>query len=519
MKLRILLAMIAAVLLVPALSAQTAIPQAPGFDGIKSKAAKGTSGLFGSEVDNVQDVNDFGSVEFTKGFGYLAAGTELTDTGIGFATKLGGLFLGLTYDGNIWSGSSTSLKTDGKENDSFPGWTISDIDGRITFDNWFNILVGNEAIGGIKVTFALNDFRTEARVDKYDDPVIVPATNDKLVDTDGDILAGLTYGRNFALGGGTLKPEISLGASFNNNSVEATKAGVGNFFGKTSKFTRNSNGSHFTNLFVKVGADYVFAPNGNVTSTLKAYYALRVDLAPEFTTKATNWTVVDATDPIGDLLGVVPGTEVESVKKVDTDTWITHNLKVHFKKSYAIDERWSAAWLAGGVLGFGSREQKAKSYTYKFFGDDTKYDVYAPVNQETFPGWHPEDQKKPITTSVFNINPQAAAAFKYNFASKPFSLFAGIGLSTAFQIQTVEQSRQSGGARNSNDKYVKDETTTLTATGLTTNFGLGGTLKPTESFAIDMLLSNNSGTNFDNNFNFGFNATDIVIEFLASLKI
>jgi hypothetical protein len=171
MKLRILAAMILAALIVPALSAQ-----------VTSYTSLITGGLFGTYVDDIQDVNDYSGVKFTTGIGYAGSRPGGGLSG-GFATNIGSLFLGLGYSGDLWSGTSTSITIDGDPADSLAAGGI------VTFDNRFDILLGNSSFGGIKITLGLNDFGSDT------DENNTGAVDQKRIDTTGSILGQAAWGK------------------------------------------------------------------------------------------------------------------------------------------------------------------------------------------------------------------------------------------------------------------------------------------------------------------------------------
>ncbi|MDR2943361.1 MAG: hypothetical protein LBV17_12310 [Treponema sp.] len=83
--------------------------------GPESNQKTATAGVFGNDVDNYMNVNDFGDVQFAKWFGFLhgandgPAGSFRVD--LGYATKLSGLYLGTRYKGNVLSFNKTVATT------------------------------------------------------------------------------------------------------------------------------------------------------------------------------------------------------------------------------------------------------------------------------------------------------------------------------------------------------------------------------------------------------------------------
>jgi hypothetical protein len=461
MKRRIIIAAIVAVLIVPALSAQILpIPDLLDINGTESNTSRVTQGLFGTDVDDVQDVNNYSNVEFTRAFAFANAGT-IGGVGGGYATRLGNLFLGVTYNGNLWDGNDTYTKHDGDPSDTANfTWGAPDI----TFNNRLDVLIGSESFGGIKLLVFFEDFGR--RTNKNE----VTPTNSKEVSSTGSIYLAGVWGKNFTLGEGTLKPEFGLAVQFDVDGNE--KYSVGS--------TSATYKAGYTSIALRAAADYEFAPQGNVATTLSGDYTFVLNLKPSPAYEAKNYAIVSG-DPLSGY--GLTGT-LESVELSDKGAYIMNRLNASYSKRYEINERWSAAWKAGAGLGFDFEEEKY-SGSYRIGGSTTNVD---------------DDG---TATTTFSIEPTAAAAFKYKFASKPFSLNAGVALDTGFAV------------RKENDKANKDITTTYDFDDLTATFGLGGTLNPMENFTIDMYLNNALGSNF----NFTFNANNISIGLMLSLKM
>jgi hypothetical protein len=75
-------------------------PDKPDKPAPESNTSKATFENFGTDVDNYLDVHSYGDVEFDKWFGFGAYDTGL-NLGLGYARKLGGIYLGAFYTGNV----------------------------------------------------------------------------------------------------------------------------------------------------------------------------------------------------------------------------------------------------------------------------------------------------------------------------------------------------------------------------------------------------------------------------------
>jgi hypothetical protein len=449
MKLRIITAMILSLLIVPALSAQ-----------VTSFTSAVTQGLFGTYIDDIQDVNDWSTVDFNNVIGY--AGARATGISGGFGTHLGSLFLGVGYSGDLWNGTVTTTTIDGDAADTVPS------SGIVTFDNRFDVLLGSGSFGGLKISLALNDFGSDT--DKNE----VGGADEKQVDTTGSILAGVTWGKNFSLGGGTLKPEFGLTGTFALASIEITD-GVAN----SSSTTKNP-ADNYTQIALRAAADYEFAPNGNATTTLSGEYIFGIRLKPGTVYEGKN-------DSASGLYGTTFG--ASDFESSDKGAYITNDLNLGYKQSYDIDRNTSVAWKAGAELGFDFRETK-------YSGTQTIAGVTSDIDQ------------KGTATTVFSVSPLAAAAVTYKFAGKPFSVNAGVGIRAGLTITSVENKDFTPTTKRVETTYAYND--------LTPNFAIGGTLSPSDSLLLDLRLT--GATNIGN-FTFIFDANNIVVAFLLGFKM
>jgi hypothetical protein len=334
------------------------------------------------------------------------------------------------------------------------------VGGIVTFDNRFDVLLGSDSFGGIKISLALNNFGSDTDENK------IGGADQKRVDTTGSILAGVIWGKNFSLGGGTLKPEFGLNAILALGSIEETNSVT------NSSTTTKDPASNYTQISLRAAVDYDLAPKGNATTTLSGDYTFSIRLKPATVYEGKN---ASASGQFGVPLG---SGDFESS---DKGAYITNALNLGYKQSYDIDGNTSVAWKAGAGLGFDFNETKYEGSYGSTSIDD-----------------------KGTATTTFYVNPLAAAAFTYKFAGKPFSLNAGVGLGAGVKITNVE---------NKTSKRVE---TTYAYSSLAPNFAIGGALSPSDSLLIDMRLT---GTTNIGNFSFTFNANNILVGFLVGFKV
>jgi len=221
---------------VAAFAAAILILAAPVFaqTEIESNTYKATAGVFTNEIDDSMSVIDYAGVEFEKWFGFIGYGGYNGDTPIqvGFATKLGGLYVGLFFTGNAmgidenWNEEvettydlDSQLKTNIKTTKQFTTGT------QVSSNNEFGLLLG-VADMGFKIGFWEN-------VTEILDPERTIETTDALTGTiyhdKGDIVnyshiegilsPSLTWGTTFDVGSFQIKPKIKFGIGFGLDST------------------------------------------------------------------------------------------------------------------------------------------------------------------------------------------------------------------------------------------------------------------------------------------------------------
>jgi hypothetical protein len=434
MKKLLFIAVVAAVVLVPA----TVFADVPSGDGSK--------GVFGGEINDYMNVNKFGGVEFTKNFGFIRAGSRdpaATITGgsttgleLGLATRLnGGLYLGFNFDGTLWNGTNEQKKEGGKQ--------VDPTGKAIDFDGAFSFLVGNDAFGGIKLSLDFDKFSSD--IDK--DEKTNPAQATEITKSSGIIGIGLGWGKNFAVGSGTLMPHIS--ASFDIDTTETKTV--------TDKTKIENRQPSYIGLSLGAGYGFGATSGGN---EVWADYSIKLAAYP---------------DPISETPDVTKTTQLGSDVK--------NTLEIGSWNGYALNDRWTVAWVATLGLGLDSKVEKVKTVTPA----ETK-------------------EEKPKTTTVFSVTPGAAAGIKYDFATKPFTLKAGVGSGINFTGTKIVQEAESADAKTEDDTFAW--------TALAPSLAIGGVLTPTENFYIDMELV----SAIPNSFQWALDLTRPTINFLVCIK-
>jgi hypothetical protein len=435
------LAGIALTIAVPSAMAQNQLSARP--ESITSTA---TQGLWGNEVDHFMDVNDYDTVEFDKFYGLLQGGDidyspsqKGSSISGGFAKNFGSIYLGLYYTGNLARGISIETKdAGGNRIDSAP-------DTGILSDNELQVLIGTP-VGGFKLALVLANFSTNT------DETPTQTVKNKA----GGFGATLTWGKNFALGSGLLKPEVEAGYYFNLAKVETTNKSTGE-----TVTTRNGESSK---LLAGLRATYEFAPGASSQSSLTLEDTINISFP-------TNPLEKSSLDP-------VQSRDQEGNK-------IENTLDGSFAKTYDLDERFSAGWLVG--LSFGVTLDPVKE-TYTSPGGVTS------TNSD-------------VKTTTVTLTPRAGVGFTYKFVPERFTLNGGVTASYEYELEKVKN----------NVSNVETTTRTLGSDdgsyfgGWTVNSALGGTLY----FNPKVFLDFAAGVGVSNGY---FNANVSNLSLLVSVR-
>jgi hypothetical protein len=353
-------------MLAPGLMAQ--VPSGIGDTSTPSMKNIATGGLWGNDMDNVQDVNDWQDVEFGKFFAFLAGGGTWGNIPVisgGFAKNFGPVYLGLFYTGSLVSGSAVEEVDSAGDRADTPA-----SDNGFTFTDNIYVLAGTP-VGGFKLGI-LTDFRT----DKDEN-----AGTEKTETKDGRLGLGLIWGKNFAIGQGTLKPEAGILYGFNLAKTKTTSTAG------DSITTR----SGYAPLQLLLRGDYLFPENGGRQSVISLSELFEYRIFP---------------DPLREN-SVTDSTQNRTGKE-----W-NNSLTLGFKRTYEVDERFSVAWNVEGNFFYSSQntDQERKNPDIKIDGD---------------------------TTTRVGLSPSARLGFTCHFVPDRFDLYGFAG--ARFDFSRVKES-------------------------------------------------------------------------------
>jgi hypothetical protein len=276
------------------------------------------------------------------------------------------------------------------------------------------------------------------------------STTETVDSTDGTLGLALTWGNNFPLGAGLLKPEIEFGYAFDLDTQKITTKATGN--------TATNHRDGYSILSAGLRGTYEFAPGAASQASLTVEEALSIRLYPDPV----------STNPASDTTTYQKGHHV------------TNSLAAVFRKTYDIDERFSAGWGAG--LTFNMVFQKNKTEL------KTAGTTAVTANEDT---------------TTITVTPRAGLGFVYRFVPDRFSLNGGAGVD--FQFQNIDwKNHEASGAGT----LAKRTTTSLS--GLVPRVNLGGTFYITPQFLLDFSAATGASGSFS--------LTTTQFTFLASLK-
>jgi hypothetical protein len=403
--------------------------------GADSIVSESTFGLFDDETDTFIDPNDYDGVEFDNAFifvrgGRNGTGVQTTNTGAfsgwgntgkvnentagiqgGFATRIRSLYLGIGFDTNLWNGSQTITKVGGEQADGPFLWGDPNPapDRGIVFDGGFEVLLGTESIGGIKLSFdfdqvSLNNGKNE----------ISGADPEEFSYSDGKLGIALGWGKNFELGnGGTLAPEFTLGYQLSTFKIDQKNTDA---FSYVTYYDFDAGEWVDDDYFEKMSY-FLVGANVEYTSPSEAH-----------------WFGLD----YGLGIGLHPATIEKRVGGGDID-WKGYNvgnaLVGSYKQTVELNDRFTLAF--GGNLGLDLVTAKL-DYT---------------------------DLPDPVDFVDFSVNPDVEIGVSYSF-TKPFQLYS------ALMLSSIDDSFYTLSYAKDSSADTETYTHTFTPWGLSAGLGL-----------------------------------------------
>ena len=333
---------------------------------LQSNTNKATAGVFTSDVDDSMDVHYYTDVKFDKWLGFIGYGGNQTTNPIllGYATNLGGIYLGTWYTGNI-------ARTTGAHTETVQVATTWDIVNErktaqttttnynafdVSSNNQIEVLIGVAGMG-IKVGFFENvTTRQYPTLDTAGTNVQVQETFDtgtkeytRALDSysfaNGRLIPYVTWGGDFGL----IRPYVTLKAGINQDNTAQTLKNYTTVYGNVTgaeQYARTGNSSDYFAPSIEVGAELDLAATEDATTTLDFAYAFAADMydnsydASGFsgsTPGTVAWTGAAANNTVTTTL-VSKTTAKNTTLTINDQSSFSHNISIGFYTDKQIAE-------------------------------------------------------------------------------------------------------------------------------------------------------------------------------------
>lgn len=435
----------------------------PAVAQTKSQTASVTKGIFTTDVDNYMNVNTYDKVMFDKWFGVIAA--DGTTPQLGFATKIGGLYLGTSYKGTLYNSSgndtinivTTPTVTDGVVSSTATTTTKSVTSSSLNTNNTVGVLVG--ALGmGFSASFSetMNHSNIPYYVTSYasapnastgqqaietttDNPAGKTATSTKYTNNynnSGSMTPSLGWGMNLNVGTMILRPSASVAATFNKNEKSATKAASTTVNEVETSSDTGTCTTALSNLepTATIGAILEFPKIDGAQAFAILTYRLDTKFFIGNSYLDANGTsialpgnaYVTAYKQVTDNPALEKTTTTGTDILAYTDSYMMHTVTPQFKFKKEFDDQLSIGFLAKANVSAefsstGSTRTNTTVVTVDSYsqnpGSDTTETTTVTTNGNT------------TATATYEISPEASAAVVYKLLPGKLSLNAGYSLS------------------------------------------------------------------------------------------
>jgi hypothetical protein len=447
-----------------------------------SRTSEATQGVFTTEADDLMDVFRYGDMEFDTWLGVAGVGPA-SGFSLGYARKLGGMYLGLGYRGNLFSSlfknqkestvtydaAGNPAKTETGDNDS---WgtppNIIDRTGNTRADNTVQVLLG---LAGMGLKLSVSE---DLEFDGVPKPT-ASSTPSKTTEDPGknevkyehEIAAySKVYGRiypriTWGMTMGKLKPSVTVGADFRqdaetsqiNDDYTTVNGVVSSVGGKTTNWTGHNAGSLVPRANLSLG--YVLRDDGPRVE-LGLGYDIMVPLynnQPAFGRSGSIAGTYMYTSIPSNLFGGGSIKNRKTVKEGPVTTVIeesalaltekggmTHTISPYLRYSRDISDGFKAGFTAGvkTTLDFDTRsswEEARKRETKIVRWDSTQNTVEEQIDVGV--------KTKTGTTSV-SVIPDIAVGAMYVLSPGKVRLNAGIGLSIPYTYTLTRKAAEAG---------------------------------------------------------------------------
>ena len=518
-----------------------------------SNTSRGTSGIYGNDVDDYMSYHSFGDVAFDKWFGWVGWDGFAN---FGYARKFGGLYMGLLFHGQgFWQNGATRTETIIPryfDTDGTLDWvetTIQYSNRGFSTDNGVYALIGVAGMGigvGVRVETWTFDkpFDVFSETDTGGLSIALNNKLDSFTRHHNRFTPVVGWGMKVDLDSLVIKPFAEIGLGINSNEYERIRTGYTTVNGVISgREWLNSAG---TIGIYGIGAADPARPNIRPDITLGAKLGFgRAELGLKYNLGIDVYTnnSYDVFGITGDVKGTARWTAGNAYRNIDSSGYSTtteenlyidlwersgnnHNIVPSFYYDWVLNERVKLGFY--GELPFSIGRGKVDSYA---IGTNI-YDVQIPTNTiGSYTTTTVENYYYGLTeTSTFSLYPSIAMGTQFVVIPEYFKLNAGFTFSPITFTKTTTQVTRNGYYTrhvttvngvgnlitntvysNINDAATDSLTETKSWGSMWATISAGFTINFTPKFFMDTVYVGFIGTN-------GFNLDLTSLSILFSIK-
>jgi len=512
----------------------------------ESNTAKSTAGVFKNDIDYFNNVNKYTKLEMEKWFGYT--GIRRDDLDLGYATKLGSLYLGAEYKGKLLSQNgftdtisvSTTPIFDGPTEIARITTTNKTYDkGQLFTENTGAVLVG---FGNMGIKLSVKQDGTSDKSIEDDDGYVVDDdgydtknyywekedTDDQtktvkeytdIVSTTGNITPKIEWGMALDLKGMLLSPRAALAVAIGNEKDAYKYSETNTFAGSTAGRDQIERSYLMSKAFIginpTIGADLA------LVKTEEKQVILGLDYELDLPIYVTSY--FDAENAKLSAKGTVTGSRTVTVKETTTEKettkettidWkaegkeqfeMTHRLRPSVKTTFVVTDRLNLGASAAIGLGFITNKDTAFNLSGTKKIVDSKSQDPADSSTTTV---ETTKQKEITDTTTIEFKPVLSAGLQYQIIKDKLRFNSGLSvnlpqltstktLKTTPDLETKKTKEVNGNGEITVDEVnvtvpttpreeTSTETTTWSPLGATFSAGLTWDLTPKAAFDVGL---------------------------------
>jgi hypothetical protein len=458
---------IAITVMLMSMVALTAAPASQGF-APASNTAQATGYVFQTDVDYFMSTTDYGKLGLDKWFGFAGLDVSNYLPALGYAGKLGSIYLGSFYSGNVlYKGASQPDTIQVQTTDYYNSGvyfgqqkittTHSDRDPTGSF-NSAGVLIG---VGGMGFKLGFWEDMSSLKTQLSADGSFNNATDSDTTNTttgahtitqytdgskvSGDMVPSLGWGMNLALGSMTLKPFVQLSADIYKDNRAATSSSYTEYNGaiplgttKTTYTAGDNNGyiapSGMLGASLEIAKDKAVTELGlSYNLTLPLYSNNYKDVTGSDTSVKGTATYTNHVAVTEDANGLDNNAyaDVTTSEKSEMD----HDIGLMYRYKKEVSDRVSIGFLLNPSVSITSAKSTDKEVqttvdTFTTYSQDPA-NSYVETIVDTMPGYTTE-------TSTFSAGAYGAASLAFSVVPETFVLHAGLNVGApTFTNRTV----------------------------------------------------------------------------------